>query len=170
MSSKQEEEASALNKETISVDMRDNLTTPHSNPSNPFAFTPDQLSALQDPKNISLLHAYGGLNGVSKGLHANIQRGLSAQSTIDSNITLNEIISDQSLIKQSNLNNETNEPLRDDGKPFYQRRAIFGENVLPAVKGKSLLQLMWMAFNDKTLVIYIQILSNTIYSYYIRFY
>ncbi|RCH85954.1 hypothetical protein CU097_006847, partial [Rhizopus azygosporus] len=149
----QEEEASALNKETISVDMRDNLTTPHSNPSNPFAFTPDQLSALQDPKNISLLHAYGGLNGVSKGLHANIQRGLSAQSTIDSNITLNEIISDQSLIKQSNLNNETNEPLRDDGKPFYQRRAIFGENVLPAVKGKSLLQLMWMAFNDKTLIL-----------------
>ncbi|KAG1222878.1 hypothetical protein G6F68_020514 [Rhizopus microsporus] len=87
--------------DSISVDMRDQLMTPHSDPSNPFAFTPDQLSALQDPKNIQLLHAYGGLNGVAKGLHANIKAGLTSSDDFDSKVTLNDITLDQSLIKEA---------------------------------------------------------------------
>ncbi|CAO3632203.1 unnamed protein product [Mucor fragilis] len=36
---------------------------------------------------------------------------------------------------------------------FAQRYSIFGKNALPPVKGKSIFQLMWMAFNDKTLIL-----------------
>ncbi|KAG1465460.1 hypothetical protein G6F56_004882 [Rhizopus delemar] len=138
--------------DSVSVEMRDYLTAPHADPSNPFAFTSDQLSALQDPKNIVLLHAYGGLNGVAKGLHANTKTGLSPSTVIDSNITLNDITLDHTLIKeQSSLVQPTE--LTEDGKPFHKRRSVFGENVLPVVKGKNLFQLMWMAFKDKTLIL-----------------
>ncbi|KAG1551035.1 hypothetical protein G6F51_002092 [Rhizopus arrhizus] len=146
------EDTSITKLDSISVDMRDQLMTPHSDPSNPFAFTPDQLSALQDPKNIQLLHAYGGLNGVAKGLHANIKSGLTSSDDFDSKVTLNDITLDQSLIKEASPSVQQTE-IKEDGKPFHKRRSIFGENILPEVKGKNLFQLMWMAFNDKTLIL-----------------
>ena len=51
------------------------------------------------------------------------------------------------------------EPEPDDGEdgPTYttdidERRRVFGTNVLPTKKTKSLLQLMWLALKDKVLV------------------
>ncbi|OAD07131.1 hypothetical protein MUCCIDRAFT_19942, partial [Mucor lusitanicus CBS 277.49] len=107
--------------------------------SNPFAFTPDQLAALQDPKNIDLLHTYGGLDGVAKGLHADVHHGLTPNTTADKHITLNDITLDASKLTTAST--------------FAQRYSIFGRNALPPVKGKSIFQLMWMAFNDKTLIL-----------------
>ncbi|KAI8989363.1 PMCA-type calcium-translocating P-type ATPase [Pilobolus umbonatus] len=131
--------------------MRDALTTPHSDPHNPFAFTPAQLSALYDPKNLPLLHVFGGLDGVAKGLHANVHSGLSPNMNIDSHITLNDVTLDASQLKEKSdipptetiTENETDDP----------RTAIFGANILPDVKGKNIFQLMWMAFKDKTLIL-----------------
>jgi Ca2+-transporting ATPase len=143
---------------SIKVDMRDSLTTPHSNSSNPFAFIPDQLAALQDPKNIELLHLYGGLKGLEKGLHADTKTGLNPNTSIDSNITLNDVTNDKDQLKEKTEYIEDidqpkhHEITHDATGPYAKRIAIFGSNVLPPVKGKSLLQLMWMAFNDKTLV------------------
>lgn len=168
----QQDESSSI----VKLDMRgDSLYTPHNDPENPFAFTPQQLSALQDPKNIELLHTYGGLEGVAKGLHANIHHGLDPSYKIDSNITLNDITFDKQQIKESasvaepalqeDIEEEEDKSKKKLKKsptalglpptptgPFAKRMTIFGANVLPTVKGKNLFQLMWMAFNDKTLV------------------
>ncbi|KAI9283425.1 PMCA-type calcium-translocating P-type ATPase [Sporodiniella umbellata] len=138
--------------DSVSVEMRDHLTTPHADPHNPFAFTADQLSALQDPKNIELLHAYGGLQGIAKGLHTNAKEGLSPAQSIQSHISISDITHDKALIKPPASASQPAD-IVEDGKPFHQRRALFGENVLPVVKGKNLFQLMWMAFNDKTLIL-----------------
>jgi hypothetical protein len=163
----------------IKVDMRGNsLYTPHNNPENPFAFTPQQLSALQDPKNIELLHTYGGLDGVAQGLHADTGNGLNPNRKIDSNITLNDITSDKQQIKAPGSDVEYVEDVEgvEDVQdksapktamptptgPYAKRMTVFGANVLPAVKGKNLFQLMWMAFNDKTLVNKIKIETNSI--------
>ncbi|KAI9339257.1 PMCA-type calcium-translocating P-type ATPase [Pilaira anomala] len=138
--------------------MRDALTTPHSNPTNPFAFTPDQLAALQDPKNIELLHTYGGLDGVAKGLHANVHTGLDPHTSFDSNITLMDITHDKQQIKDSIMTEhvesvEQQHPTEHITGPYAKRSQIFGLNLLPPVKGKNLFQLMWLAFNDKTLIL-----------------
>lgn len=145
---------------SVKVDMRDALTTPHSNPTNPFAFTPDQLAALQDPKNIELLHTYGGLDGVAKGLHANVHTGLDPHTSFDSNITLMDITPDKQQIKdaimtehvESVVDPTSPHPPTEHTGPYAKRSNVFGLNLLPPVKGKNLLQLMWLAFNDKTLV------------------
>lgn len=72
----------ASNNTSIGID----LLTPHADPSNPFAFTATQLSALVDPKNIQLLSQYGGLDGVARGLHANTHQGLCPDDTISTEI------------------------------------------------------------------------------------
>ncbi|CAO3621403.1 unnamed protein product [Cunninghamella blakesleeana] len=128
-------------KDDIKVDMID-YTLPHNNEQNPFAFSPDQLSALMDPKNLPLLHTFGGLEGVARGLHANPTTGLPSDQPdkITNTITLNQI-----------QNNEPSQPSSlslDD-----PRVSIFGNNVLPPVKSKNIFQLMWIAFQDKTLIL-----------------
>jgi Ca2+-transporting ATPase len=156
------------------VNMRESLTTPHSNPSNPFAFTPDQLAALHDPKNIELLHVFGGLEGVAKGLHADIRQGLNPNTTFDQHVTLQDITLDSSkLVTESSTQIEDiNEPTLKKSStfntlsdhvtgPYAERAKIFGANVLPPVKSKSIFQLMWLAFNDKTLVSRDSIYDNT---------
>ncbi|KAG2193890.1 hypothetical protein INT46_004354 [Mucor plumbeus] len=156
-----------IKNESIQVDMRYSLTTPHSNPTNPFAFSPDQLAALQDPKNIDLLHTYGGLDGVATGLHADIHHGLIPNTTADKNITLYDITLDSSKLTSA-TSTITTDDQQQEHEPklkksatslstipsqFTQRYSIFGKNALPPVKGKSIFQLMWMAFNDKTLIL-----------------
>jgi magnesium-transporting ATPase (P-type) len=133
---------------------------PHDDPGNPFAFTTDQLAALYDPKNIELLAAYGGLEGVAKGLHSNVKTGLSSDEQAPFEpVTLTDIIDNQvdnkdaesreakKEQKHSSLSSHTATDSR-----FAQRIANFGANVLPEAKGKNIFQLMWMAFKDKTLV------------------
>jgi Ca2+-transporting ATPase len=147
------------------VDMRESLTTPHVNKSNPFAFTPDQLAALHDPKNIELLHTYGGLEGVARGLHADIHHGLTPNATFDKHVTLQDITLDPSKINTSTqVEEDIHEPTLKPSTtslslttehvtgPYAERAKIFGANVLPPVKAKNIFQLMWLAFNDKTLV------------------
>jgi Ca2+-transporting ATPase len=146
----------------VKVDMRDTLTSPHNDPNNPFAFTPDQLAALHDPKNLELLHTYGGLKGVARGLHTNIHNGLVPNTVLDKNIRLTDIISDVKLCTEEkgtdtlhieNISSENLDPTKTqaDG-PFSKRIEIFGANILPPAKVKNIFQLMWMAFKDKTLV------------------
>jgi P-type Ca2+ transporter type 2C len=138
------------------------LLQQHQDPQNPFAFTTTQLSALYDPKNIELLAAYGGLEGIAQGLHSNIRDGLSNDENAPfESITLSAITDTQTFeeSKDEMDNVATNEAATPaptqhttSGTRFGQRQAVFGSNVLPDVKAKNIFQLMWMAFNDKTLV------------------
>lgn len=149
---------------------------PHDDAGNPFAFTTDQLGALYDPKNIELLAAYGGLEGVAKGLHSNIKNGLSSDEQAPFEpVTLSDISDTQIDVKETNETKDsadakeateseeskkhlppkkTNSVLSHTAtnSRYAQRISNFGANVLPEAKGKNIFQLMWMAFKDKTLV------------------
>ncbi|KAI8991524.1 PMCA-type calcium-translocating P-type ATPase [Mycotypha africana] len=152
----------------VKIDLRDNLT-PHNDPNNHFAFTPDQLSALIDPKNLPLLRSYGGLAGVARGLHVDLQQGLTPNAPNHPRITLNQILNEKdesasveevefkrtstvhSLGRQ--LTHRTDVTATPDINAFPQRKSVFGTNILPETESKNLLQLMWIAFQDKTLIL-----------------
>ncbi|KAG2184768.1 hypothetical protein INT43_000681 [Umbelopsis isabellina] len=153
-----------------------NYLQPHDDAGNPFAFTTDQLGALYDPKNIELLAAYGGLEGVAKGLHSNIKTGLSSDEQAPFEpVTLSDITDTQidykvaSDTKDTADHKEATESEETKKHPpkktnsvlshtatnsrYAQRISSFGANVLPEAKGKNIFQLMWMAFKDKTLIL-----------------
>ncbi|KAI8141189.1 PMCA-type calcium-translocating P-type ATPase [Fennellomyces sp. T-0311] len=151
--------------DNVRIDLRDHLT-PHNDPSNIFAFTPDQLSALMDPKNLPLLYSYGGLNGIAKGLHVDLETGLVPNVKISSPVTLNDVMPlkhnqeppappepRQRARSMTVLSTATGATRTEPANAFPQRVNVFGANILPDVKSKSIFQLMWIAFQDKTLIL-----------------
>ncbi|OZJ02550.1 hypothetical protein BZG36_04504 [Bifiguratus adelaidae] len=152
------------------------LAQPHNDPENPFAFSVEQLTALVDPKNLELLHALGGVKGIVAGLHADAVVGLGA----DERVAFDPITLDDINHYNDDLDIDTAEPKRPSIPPpgirpkrdatsksrksilsvssdhdyhFPQRKQVFGRNVLPDVKSKSLLQLMWEALQDRILIL-----------------
>ncbi|KAI8361695.1 PMCA-type calcium-translocating P-type ATPase [Blakeslea trispora] len=158
----------ALN-DGVRIDLGDNLT-PHNDPSNPFAFTNQQLSALMDPKNLPLLRSYGGLEGVARGLHVDVHTGLKPNGPKHAKITLSQVMKERddsiyieeidvkrtptvhSVGRQLTHRTDTNVPA-PDASAFPQRTSVFGSNVLPETETKSIFALMWIAFQDKTLIL-----------------
>ncbi|KAK4520697.1 Ras- protein RABG3f [Mucor velutinosus] len=154
----------------VKIDLRDNLT-PHNDPSNPFAFVPEQLSSLMDPKNVPLLRIYGGLEGVARGLHVDLASGLTPNAPAHQNITLDQVIRDKDdsvyveeiefkrtptvhSLGGRQLTHRTDATVpAPDLTAFPQRKAVFGANVLPETESKSIFALMWIAFQDKTLIL-----------------
>ncbi|CAI2161661.1 17506_t:CDS:2 [Funneliformis geosporum] len=132
-----------------------------SNISNPFAFTPTQLYRLIDPKNLSLLKSYGGIDGLIKGLHSDPQAGLSRdESTPLKQISFKDITKDLpedgSIIENEEDNAQQTlvvGQIPEEGAPFYQRIKAFGTNLLPEKKPKSIFQLMWIAMQEKVLIL-----------------
>ncbi|RHZ53315.1 hypothetical protein Glove_443g67 [Diversispora epigaea] len=94
--------------------------------SNYFAFTPDRLAKLVDPKNPEMLREMGGPKKILEGLKVKPAVGLSSDEGLDGT-------------KQR--------------QPFHLRRKCFGRNVLPEVKQQSLISLIWEAYQDKTLIL-----------------
>lgn len=153
----------------VKIDLVDHMT-PHQDPSNPFAFIPEQLSALVDPKNLPLLRAYGGVEGVAKGLHVDLRSGLIPNAPNHQPISLDQIINnkkddsvfDADLLERTptvhslgarQLTHRTDITISSpDVTAFPQRRKVFGANILPETESKGILRLMWIAFQDKTLV------------------
>lgn len=146
----------------VRIDFRDHLNT-HQDPNNPFAFVPEQLSALVDPKNMPLLRAYGGLEGVARGLHVDLKSGLIPNAPKHQPITLEQVMTEareESVLERTptvhslgarQLTHRT-DITTTDITAFPQRRRVFGANVLPETTSKNIFQLMWIAFQDKTLV------------------
>ena len=59
---------------------------------NPFAFTAEQLVKLHDPKDLNLLRAMGGLEGLCLGLRIDSHEGLSPEEDIvDGRVTLEDV-------------------------------------------------------------------------------
>lgn len=145
-------------REQTNIDLRDHLNE-HQDPKNPFAFVPEQLGALVDPKNLSLLRAYRGVEGVARGIHVNLESGLIPNAQHQP-ITLNQVMMSTHLERSPTvhslgarqLTHRTDVTL-SDSTAFPQRKRVFGANVLPETKSKNIFQLMWMAFQDKTLIL-----------------
>lgn len=130
---------------------------------NKFAFSPGQLSKLLNPKSLSAFYALGGIAGLERGLRTNATSGLSLdEGTLDGNVSFENATS-ASPSKESS-DDKVNEVSRvaSDAQViapgqtdhlYGDRKRIFADNRLPEKKTKTLLQLAWIAYNDKVLIL-----------------
>jgi len=133
---------------------------------NPFAFSPGQLNKMFNPKSLSAFWALGGLAGIEKGLRSDRKAGLSVDEvTVDGRVTFEEATSRQpnkvvtegvepasEQLAQS-TSNATHHARHGEPQHYVSRKNVFSDNRIPERKGKSLLQLMWITYNDKVLML-----------------
>ncbi|KAF7560581.1 hypothetical protein G7046_g3572 [Stylonectria norvegica] len=123
---------------------------------NPFAFTPGQLNKMFNPKNLAAFYKLGGMDGIEKGLRSDRKAGLSIEETrLDGKVSFEDATK-----KNHKLDAEGMSPTRpgrsssgSGDSAFVDRLRVYKDNRLPEKKGKSLLQLMWITYNDKVLIL-----------------
>ncbi|ORY05891.1 calcium-translocating P-type ATPase [Basidiobolus meristosporus CBS 931.73] len=104
-----------------------------------FSFTPAQIMEWIDNKDLQALLHIGGIDGIIHGLHTDAELGLQTEEAIDEN-TSSHVPPDKPIV--DTLITSLNE-----------RRQVFGTNTLPEAKAKSIFQLIWMAYQDKMLIL-----------------
>ncbi|KAK5659316.1 hypothetical protein OQA88_1409 [Cercophora sp. LCS_1] len=134
-------------------------------PDNKFAFSPGHLSKLLNPKSLHAFYALGGIAGLEKGLRTNRESGLSVdESNLDGAVAFEEV-APKGCPKYGH--NGNTEPTVKEGNPaalppptsypagtaFGDRKHVFRENRLPEKKSKTLLELAWITYNDKVLLL-----------------
>lgn len=134
---------------------------------NSFAFSQGQLNKLINPKNLSAFYALGGLAGLERGLRTDRKAGLSVdESDLDGTVSFDEAKaaarkptspraydSTRPLARVDSKESSVSVRRPSPGDSFYDRKRVFKDNRLPAKKGKNLLQLMWITYNDKVLIL-----------------
>lgn len=126
---------------------------------NPFAFSPGQLNKLFNPKSLAAFYKLGGLDGLEKGLRTDRTSGLSVEERrLDGNVSFEEVTNLSEKHEEANDGPQrTGQSTRlhhgDEDAFFQDRKRVFKDNRLPEKKGKSLLQLMWITYNDKVLIL-----------------
>ncbi|KAG6008727.1 hypothetical protein E4U21_003922 [Claviceps maximensis] len=125
---------------------------------NPFAFTPGQLNKMFNPKSLPAFFALGGLQGIEKGLRSNRKTGLSNDETrLDGQVSFEDATAENAKISSKSSNggamSKTQSHRSSESDIFADRYRVFRDNRLPEKKGKSLLQLMWITYNDKVLIL-----------------
>lgn len=131
---------------------------------NPFAYTPGMLNKMLNPKSLAAFYKLGGLAGLEKGLRTDRHAGLSVDEAHLEGAISFEAATYQA--RQKARDDGITEPSRASTAPqplparpgthtdaFGDRKRVFGDNRLPVKKGKSLLQLMWITYNDKVLIL-----------------
>lgn len=118
---------------------------------NRFAFTPGQLNKMLNPKSLVAFQALGGLRGLERGLRTDLTSGLSVDEThLDGAVSFDEAISptpDKKSPTPADIT-PTNEVTQ-----FEDRVRVFNWNRLPARKSTGILKLLWLAYNDKIIVL-----------------
>ncbi|KAI0836337.1 calcium-translocating P-type ATPase [Hypoxylon sp. FL0890] len=129
---------------------------------NPFAYSPGQLGKMFNPKSLSAFYQLGGLAGLEKGLRTNRNTGLSPdEKHLDGKISFQEATnrSSSKLANEGLESPQTPITRSDTGRKhgsdgvFSDRKRVFGDNRIPEKKGKSFLQLVWITYNDKVLIL-----------------
>ncbi|KAL7796803.1 cation transporting ATPase [Trichoderma ceciliae] len=131
-------------------------------PANHFAFTPSQLHKLLKQRSLAALDVFGGLRGLVLGLRTNLSTGLSVdESSLDGAITFKEAVAAArddrtpvfSPVEAPLVRPSLTFQIGGSDDQFIDRRRIFGANRLPRRRQKSFLRLMWIAFNDKLMIL-----------------
>ncbi|KAK4244157.1 hypothetical protein C7999DRAFT_17556 [Corynascus novoguineensis] len=134
-------------------------------PDNKFAFSPGQLSKLLNPKSLDAFYALGGLAGLEKGLRTDRHAGLSTdESVLDGTVRFEDVAPQGvpkygsngdtvPMAKGEKANTTATTPAHRGGGQFADRKRVFRDNRLPEKKAKSLLELAWIAYNDKVLIL-----------------
>ncbi|KAK3945570.1 hypothetical protein QBC46DRAFT_94474 [Diplogelasinospora grovesii] len=129
---------------------------------NPFAFSPGQLNKMLNPKNLAAFWKLGGLAGLEKGLRTDRKSGLSRDEiNLAGHVSFEEATSrgHGKAVAEVASPTATATPVSHHGRQdadnpgFSSRKRVFKDNRLPEKKGKSLLQLMWITYNDKVLIL-----------------
>lgn len=128
---------------------------------NRFAFSPGQLNKMQNPKSLAAFFALGGLGGLEKGLRTDLHAGLSVdEGRLDGFVDLQQVVShlDDKPIDAPKLGLEANlapavPAPTNDGSKFEDRIHTFSENKIPARKSAGFLKLLWIAYNDKIIIL-----------------
>ncbi|EOO03676.1 putative calcium-translocating p-type atpase protein [Phaeoacremonium minimum UCRPA7] len=130
---------------------------------NPFAFSPGQLTKMFNPKSLSAFYRLGGLAGLEKGLQSDRNAGLSLDEVrVPRHVSFEEatgaksekVITEGVEAPQSPATRTQSQPQPAGGEGgFVDRKRVFKDNRLPEKKGKSFLQLMWITYNDKVLML-----------------
>jgi Ca2+-transporting ATPase len=151
----------------------------------PFAFKPYQLAQMLDPKNIPLLHALGGVDGLLLGLGSNAKSGIQSVPSSSSDepgagfgaSQRHSRHDDQSPVLPGIIITAPEgykQPPDESDSAIVQgpafsasiddRRRVYGHNILPQRSSKSLLSLMISAMKDKVLVTpCFTVLSSSLY-------
>ncbi|KAM0459942.1 hypothetical protein ACHAO4_002068 [Trichoderma viride] len=133
-------------------------------PANSFAFTPSQLHKLLKQRSLAALNVFGGLRGLVLGLRTDLSAGLSVdESSLNGTINFEEAVAAAHANRTPAISPVDAPNIRpgltfhigrsDDEDRFVDRRRIFGANRLPRRRQKSFLKLMWIAFNDKLMIL-----------------
>lgn len=133
----------------------------------PFAFTTTQLYKLLTYRSLTALEVFGGLRGLATGLRADTCTGLSIdEARLSGTISFDEAVASATQDRAPNIHETAPTlPHRSTGQglslrigdgpddTFFDRRRIYGANRLPRRPQKSFFRLMWIAFNDKLLIL-----------------
>lgn len=123
---------------------------------NRFAFSPGQLNKMQNPKSLAAFRALGGLNGLQRGLRTDLTSGLSVDEThLDGTVAFEDATSTSSPehAKQQQHSPPPDVPAADAATQFHDRIRVFSQNRLPARKSTGFFKLLWMAYNDKIIIL-----------------
>jgi Ca2+-transporting ATPase len=128
---------------------------------NRFAFSPGQLNKMQNPKSLAAFYVLGGLQGLEQGLRTDLNAGLSVdEGRLEGAVTFQQVTPPlysekrPSISKPSPSAQATPVPVSSSGgSPFEDRIRVFSENRLPARKSTGFLKLLWIAYNDKIIIL-----------------
>lgn len=117
---------------------------------NKFAFTPGQLNKLLNPKSLAAFQALGGLRGLERGLRTDLTSGLSVdEARLEGTIAFEEATSQSTSDKKVLIPDDNS----SDASQFEDRVRVFNWNRLPARKSTGILKLLWIAYNDKIIIL-----------------
>lgn len=132
--------------------------------SNSFAYSPGQLNKLQNPKSVQAFIALGGLPGIEHGLRTDIDAGLSIdEGDLEGEVKFEDAVGYRKKARDFKHHSTQPRPVlaRTASKHaadkhagnFYDRKRVFGENVIPQKTATPLWKLMWIAYQDKVLLL-----------------
>ncbi|KAH9826640.1 calcium-translocating P-type ATPase [Teratosphaeria destructans] len=127
---------------------------------NPFAFAPGHMTKLLNPKSLGAFHAVGGMAGLERGLRTNKDAGLS----MDESKLHGAVKFEEATTTTASPSSDTTAAGSPKAAPasageeqttgsFEDRKRIFDDNRLPERRAKSIWLLMWLAYNDKVLMV-----------------
>ncbi|KAJ1927448.1 plasma membrane calcium [Tieghemiomyces parasiticus] len=114
----------------------------------PFGVSPEDLTALLDPKDPEGLKDLGGPDGLCEKLRVNPSTGLTADESFESDTTPGEGHHESAAL----LGSLSSDSAGKRKGPFAARQSVYGENRLPAVEQVTFWSLVYSAFQDKTLI------------------
>jgi Ca2+-transporting ATPase len=118
----------------------------------PFTFKPYHLASLVDPKSLETLEAMGGADALLAGLGVDPTNGLSIVGNRPESGDAPAVVVTEPGGEKGKVGEKSTREGAAYAGTVEDRQRIYGSNVLPARKSKSLWQLMWLALKDKVLV------------------